>query len=173
MDRMWSPWRSDYVSDATDRTPTEGDSLFTTLLAEEEDEENFILWRGEHVFVIMNRYPYNNGHLLIVPYREVEGYTALSPPEQQAIATVIDHCIEWLRAALSPDGFNVGINLGSAAGAGIPEHLHVHVVPRWNGDTNFMSSTGETRVLPEDLPTTYQKLHRVIEKSSSPPDDSS
>ena len=171
MDRMWSPWRSEYVSEAAQREPEDGTSLFTQLLNEDADTENLILWRGDHVFVIMNRYPYNNGHLLIVPYREVEDYTALDTAEQQAIALTVDRCIQWITAALSPEGVNVGMNLGAAAGAGIPEHLHVHVVPRWAGDTNFMSSTGETRVLPEDLSTTYKKLRTVIDKSASNPDN--
>ena len=167
MDRMWSPWRSEYVSEAKNRVPKDGASLFTRLLNEDADSKNLILWRGEEVFIIMNRYPYNNGHLLIVPYREVEEFTELKPAEQAAIASAIDRCIRWLQSALGPDGFNVGMNLGSAAGAGIPEHLHVHVVPRWNGDTNFMSSTAETRVLPEDLATTYNKLRAVIEEQST------
>jgi len=162
MDRMWSPWRSAYVSDATDREPAEDESIFTALLHEEQDEENLILWRGELVFVIMNRHPYNNGHLLIVPYREVTQYVALRPDEQQAVAAALDRCMGWIREALSPDGFNVGMNLGRAAGAGIPEHLHAHVVPRWDGDTNFMPATAETKVLPEDLPTTYGKLRAVM-----------
>ena len=168
MDRMWSPWRSEYVSEAAHRSPSDGTSIFTALLEEEKDAENLILWRGEHVFVIMNLYPYNNGHLLIVPYREVAEYTALSAEEQHAIAAAIDRCIEWLEAALEPQGVNVGMNLGSAAGAGIPEHLHVHVVPRWSGDTNFMSTTAETRVLPEDLSTTYERLRAEVERSAAP-----
>jgi ATP adenylyltransferase len=163
MDRMWSPWRSEYVSEAAGRTPSDGASIFTTLLDENEDAENLILWRGEEVFVIMNLYPYNNGHLLIVPYREVEAYTALTGAEQAAIAATIDRCIKWLQTALDPEGVNVGMNLGRAAGAGIPEHLHVHVVPRWDGDTNFMSTTAETRVLPEDLSTTYERLRAAVE----------
>lgn len=172
MDRMWSPWRSEYVSEAAQRERQDGTSLFTQLLNEDADADNLILWRGEHVFVIMNRYPYNNGHLLIVPYHEVDTYTALTTDEQQAIATAIDQCIQWIEAAMSPEGINVGMNLGAAAGAGIPEHLHVHVVPRWAGDTNFMTSTGETRVLPEDLSTTYEKLRAVIDDSSSETDSS-
>lgn len=166
---MWSPWRSEYVAEAAERSPTSHESVFTTLLNEENDDENLILWRGQHVFVIMNLYPYNNGHLLIVPYREVSAYRGLNEAEQAAIATTIDRCIHWLRSAFSPEGFNVGMNLGSAAGAGIPEHLHVHVVPRWGGDTNFMSTTAETRVLPEDLSTTYNTLRAVIENTSSTP----
>ena len=165
---MWSPWRSEYVSEAAKRTPTSGDSIFTTLLEEENDRENLILWRGDLVFVIMNLYPYNNGHLLIVPYSEVTSYRELDTAEQEAIAATIDRCMEWLDAAFSPEGFNVGMNLGPAAGAGIPEHLHVHVVPRWKGDTNFMSTTAETRVLPEDLSTTYEKLRVVIDAEENP-----
>jgi len=155
---MWSPWRSTYVSDAKDRDLEDDVSLFTSLLNEERDDETLILWRGDLVFVIMNRHPYNNGHLLIIPYREVTAYDALEPDEQQSLAAAIDRCMGWLRAALSPDGFNVGMNLGRAAGAGIPDHLHAHVVPRWDGDTNFMPTTADTKVLPEDLQTTYEKL---------------
>ncbi len=162
MDRMWSPWRSAYVSEANDRELADDESLFTALLHEEQDEETLILWRGEQVFVIMNRHPYNNGHLLIVPYREVTQYDALDSPEQTAIAAAIDRCMGWIREALSPDGFNVGMNLGRTAGAGIPEHLHVHVLPRWDGDTNFMPTTAETKVLPEDLQTTYDKLRTAM-----------
>lgn len=166
---MWSPWRSEYVAEAADRTPPPSDtaSIFTQLLEEDNDPENLILWRGEQVFVIMNLYPYNNGHLLIVPYREVDTYRVLTAAEQTAIATTIGRCIGWLEATLSPEGVNVGMNLGAAAGAGIPEHMHVHVVPRWTGDTNFMSTTAETRVLPEDLSTTYDKLRAVIDDDAS------
>ncbi|MFP4228316.1 MAG: HIT family protein [Salinivenus sp.] len=163
MDRMWSPWRSEYVSDAAGREPPDGASLFTQLLKEDNDRENLILWRGEHVFVVMNRYPYNNGHLLILPIREVARYEELTSEEQHALAATVDRCLRWLRQTLSPEGFNVGMNLGAASGAGIPEHLHMHVVPRWEGDTNFMSTTAETRVLPEDLSTTYEKLRQAVE----------
>ena len=159
---MWSPWRSAYVSEANQREPTEDKSVFTALLQEERDEETLILWRGEKVFVIMNRHPYNTGHLLIVPYREVMQYDDLTAPEQQALTAALDRCMGWIREALSPDGFNVGMNLGRAAGAGIPEHLHTHVVPRWEGDTNFMPTTADTKVLPEDLHTTYDKLQSAM-----------
>lgn len=163
---MWSPWRSTYVAEAANREPSEGASLFSSLLHEEQDEENLILWRGDEVFVIMNRYPYNSGHLLIVPYREVAEYDHLEASEQSAIATAIDRCMGWLREAVSPDGFNVGMNLGRAGGAGIPEHLHLHVLPRWEGDTNFMPTTADTKLLSEDLQTTYAKLRSAM----SPPE---
>lgn len=164
-DQMWSPWRSAYVEQAaTHQRPSDGEaSLFTQLAEDDQDEENLILWRGELVFVIMNRYPYNNGHLLIVPFREVEHYEALSAEEQVALAQTIDRCIRWLRQTMQPDGFNVGMNLGEASGAGIPEHLHAHVVPRWSGDTNFMATTADIRVIPEAMQTTYRKLRAAIE----------
>lgn len=165
MDRMWSPWRSSYVAEAADRDPPDGQSLFSALLQKETDRDTLILWRGEQVFVIMNRYPYNTGHLLIVPYHEVADYGKLDPSEQSAIAAAIDRCLGWLREALSPDGFNVGMNLGRAGGAGIPEHVHMHVLPRWDGDTNFMPVTGGTKVLSEDLGTTYDKLRDAMTKS--------
>lgn len=182
-DHLWSPWRSTYVSDASQRsadgseqsrTEPSGDdtartnrsgsalSLFARLEREHRDQDNLILWRGEHVFVIMNLYPYNNGHLLVVPYRTVRTYTELTREERHALADALDRCMHWLDEALSPDGMNVGINIGGAAGAGIPDHLHAHIVPRWQGDTNFMATTNDTRVLPEDLTTTYQKIRSVM-----------
>lgn len=162
MDRIWSPWRSSYVSEAANREPTDGASLFTRLLNEEKDRKTLILWRGEEVFVVMNRYPYNSGHLLIVPYHEVTQYEDLTSAERAELADAIDHCLRWIRESLSPDGFNVGMNLGRAGGAGIPEHLHMHVLPRWEGDTNFMPTTAETKVVSEDLQTTYDKLRAAM-----------
>lgn len=138
--------------------------MFTRLAAENDDERNLILWRGHHVFVIMNLYPYNNGHLMIVPFREVAEYEALTTEEQVELAQTIERCIRWLRKALSPEGFNVGINLGKAAGAGIPSHLHAHIVPRWSGDTNFMPAIGEVKVIPEAIYATYDKLRAAMKE---------
>ena len=164
MERMWSPWRSQHVERAGAARTSEGDdrSLFARLAAEGRDEENLIVWRGERVFVLMNRYPYNNGHLMIVPYREVAEYEALTAEEQVEIARTTERCIRWLRRALDPHGFNVGLNLGAAAGAGLPDHLHVHVVPRWRGDTNFMPTVGEVKVIPEAMEATYRKLRAAV-----------
>jgi ATP adenylyltransferase len=164
MERMWSPWRSQHI-DRMSTAPIRDDdeqSLFARLAAEDRDEENLILWRGEHVFVLMNLYPYNNGHLLIIPFREVADYEDLTTDEQLAIAQTTERCIRWLRAALHPEGFNVGMNLGRAAGAGLPRHLHVHVVPRWSADTNFMATVGDTKVIPEALRQTYAKLRAAV-----------
>ncbi len=171
MHRMWSPWRSEYIGRADDSADDsaddamEGDgrSIFLQQADEHDDERALILWRGAHVFVIMNRYPYNNGHLLIVPFRQVQRYEALTADEQAAIAQTIERCIRWLNHALDREVFNVGINVGAAAGAGVPEHLHVHVLPRWSGDTNFMPTTAEVKVMPEAMKTTYRKLRRAAD----------
>lgn len=165
---MWSPWRSPHLEGRrVEHLDGEDRSLFARLAEEDRDEENLIVWRGAHVFVLMNLYPYNNGHLMIVPYREVADYEALTPDEQTEIARTIARCIAWLRAALDPDGFNVGMNLGAAAGAGLPRHLHVHVVPRWQADTNFMPAIGEVKVIPEALHATYRKLRAAVEAEAA------
>ena len=163
MDRLWSPWRAHHVESNAAARASEDTTLFARLAAEDRDDENLILWRGRHVFVLLNLYPYNNGHLLIAPYRPVADYDALTPEEQADLFTTLHRALGWLRAALNPDGFNVGMNLGAAAGAGVPDHLHLHVVPRWTADTNFMPVVGETKVLPESLEDTYRRLRAVID----------
>lgn len=167
MERMWSPWRSRHIERMTGERPAsspdaDGRTLFERIAADGDDERHYILWRGERVFVLLNLYPYNNGHLLIVPYRPVRSYEELDEAEQIEIARTVDRCIRWLRTALSPEGFNVGMNLGAAAGAGVPDHLHVHVVPRWSGDTNFMPTTGDLKVIPEAMEDTYRKLRAAV-----------
>ena len=164
MDRMWSPWRSQHLADfEKEHRPGGEGTVFSRIAAEpERDAEHFVLWRGDSLFVVMNLYPYNNGHLLLVPYRPVTDYEALTTAEQTELAALIGRAMGWLRRALDPDGFNVGMNQGSAGGAGIPDHLHLHVVPRWRGDTNFMPVTGEVNLLPEALHETYGKLRDAI-----------
>ena len=137
---MWSPGRSELFDEhaTNDITEDADTSLFAQLAAANDDEKHLILWRGDTVFVIMNLFPYNNGHLMIVPYREVAEYEKLTAPEQVEMSQTISRCIKWLKKALKTEGFNVGMNLGKAAGAGIPRHIHMHVVSRWRGDTNFM-----------------------------------
>ncbi|MEM8487395.1 MAG: HIT domain-containing protein [Bacteroidota bacterium] len=160
MDHLWSPWRSVHINKHAGHEADNPDpvSVFTRLHEQKHDEENLILWRGDSVFVIMNLYPYNNGHLMVVPYREVADYAALSVAEITELGLVLKRCIQVLKQALSPDGFNVGMNLGKAAGAGIPRHLHMHIVPRWDGDTNFMPTLAETKVIPEALRDSYKKI---------------
>ncbi len=167
MQQMWSPWRSQHIASfkAGNKKEKQDRSLFSRLAAEDRDEENLIVWRGNLTYVIMNLYPYNNGHLMIIPYREVSEYEELTVDEQIEIARTVERCIRWLKAALGPEGFNVGMNIGKAAGAGIPSHLHVHVVPRWSGDTNFMPTIGEVKVISEAIQETYRKLRRAVIES--------
>lgn len=166
MKKMWSPWRSKHIESLPLRPSTEGDgrSLFVRLAESGDDAENLIVWRGELVYVVVNRFPYNNGHLLIAPYRQVRDYDDLTRDEQVEMALTIDRCIRWLRTALNPDGFNVGMNLGEAAGAGVPDHLHAHVVPRWSGDTNFMPTVSDVKVIPEAMEDTYAKLRAAAKR---------
>ncbi|MBE2186149.1 MAG: HIT domain-containing protein [Rhodothermales bacterium] len=163
MDRLWSPWRSRHVAtfDGDDRP--DGRSLFARLADDPaRDVERFVLYRSAFVYVVLNAFPYTNGHLLVVPYREVADYDALTPEETDDLARTTQQAIGWLRQALRPDGFNVGMNLGAAAGAGLPDHLHQHVVPRWTGDTNFMPAVGEAKVIPEALETTFARLKAAM-----------
>lgn len=184
MNRLWSPWRSQHVtafnaahqpasgqhisdphaSDPHAVEDTDSRSVFSRMAGEDRDADNLIVWRGAQVFVVMNLYPYNNGHLLIVPYRQVATYAALTPAERHAIADATDLCMRWLTDALHPEGFNVGMNEGAAGGAGIPDHLHVHVLPRWAGDTNFMPTLADVKVIPEAMQVTYQKLLDAVAK---------
>lgn len=156
LDRLWAGWRGEYVS--TGVPPGEG-SIFTRILASGmSDEETHIVWRGPLTFAILNRYPYGSGHLLVMPYREVGSVEDLSADEHAELWSSVRDAVAAVKAAYAPDGVNIGANLGSAAGAGVPDHLHVHVLPRWHADSNFMTAVAETRVLPEPLPVTWRKL---------------
>jgi ATP adenylyltransferase len=156
--RLWSPWRMAYINDQGGRP--EG-CVFCTLPAEgeENDERNLILGRGRHTFALLNAYPYNPGHLMIAPYRHVGDYLDLNRDELTEATELTRTAISALNGASGPQGFNVGMNLGTVAGAGIADHVHLHVVPRWGGDTNFMPVIGQTKVLPELLAETWAKLH--------------
>ncbi|MBM3188116.1 MAG: HIT domain-containing protein [Chloroflexi bacterium] len=153
MKRIWSPWRMQYI---LEEKPS--GCVFCVKPAEQDDPENLILLRGQHCYVMMNRYPYNNGHLMVIPYEHVDLPTKLCPAAQLELMTQTGLCIEVLQDAMHPDGFNVGMNLGASAGAGIKDHVHIHVVPRWTGDTNFMPVLGDTRVIVEGLQESYAKL---------------
>jgi ATP adenylyltransferase len=159
LERLWAGWRGEYVAGGV--PPGEG-SVFSRILASGlPDEETHIVWRGERVFAILNRYPYGTGHLLLMPYREVAELEDLEEAEFTELWSAVRAAVVAIRAAYSPDGVNVGANLGEAAGAGVPDHVHVHVLPRWQADSNFMTSVAETRVLPEALPATWQKLRSI------------
>ncbi len=158
MNYLWTPWRYRYVSAARNITGC----VFCELPAANRDEESLIALRGEKNFVILNRYPYTTGHVMIVPYAHTSDFPGLDA----ATTTEMMSLAQRVQAALShvyrPDGFNLGMNLGRSAGAGIADHLHLHLLPRWQGDTNFMTSVSETRMEPEDLQTTFEKLRVAL-----------
>jgi ATP adenylyltransferase len=158
MERLWSPWRSEFIASVPDGND-EGESPFTRAYNEpERDAENYLLHRGRRAFIILNRYPYNAGHLLIVPIRQVADFLELEEDERHEMIDLVRIGVETLKLALRPHAFNVGMNLGRSAGAGIDNHVHMHVVPRWNGDTNFMPVFDETRHISEYMHETYEKL---------------
>jgi ATP adenylyltransferase len=159
MDRLWAPWRLSYVTAAS--IPTT-ECVFCD--AQSGHQADLVLFRGQHCYVILNLYPYNNGHLMVVPNRHLCTLEALRPDEQAEMMRLVRLSEMALNEAYHPHGINVGINLGKAAGAGIENHLHVHFVPRWSGDTNFMTAVGETRVLPEDLAATVSRLRPIFER---------
>ena len=154
MDILRAPWRMEYI----DSSNIKNSCIFCDYPADDKDEENLILARGKSSYVIMNRYPYSVGHLLIATYRHTASLLSLSDEEKLEIFTLSQKSVSILQKILNADGFNIGMNLGRVAGAGIDKHLHLHVVPRWNGDINFMSVTAETKVLPEALGVTYRKI---------------
>ena len=155
-ERLWAPWRMQYIEKPEAANAT-GD-IFVDLPAQNQDRENLILHRGETAFVMLNAFPYTNGHLLIAPYRQTPEIGGLDDQELLEIQKLLARGIEWIRHTYNPDGFNIGVNMGKAAGAGIPIHIHWHIVPRWNGDTNFMTSVAEVRVLPQSLTESYDRL---------------
>ena len=157
LDRLWAGWRSDYVSDPDTGRDDKG-CVMCNLVAATDDRAALVLERTPTTIAVMNLYPYGSGHLMVAPTRHVASYEDLSDDENIDIARAQLRALKAIRAAYGPDGVNVGANLGRAAGAGVPGHLHVHLLPRWNGDTNFMTTVAEVRVLPESLQSGYDKL---------------
>lgn len=157
MDNLFAPWRMQYISAPKE----EKGCIFCGLPLENRDEENLILFRGDFCFVILNAFPYNPGHLMVAPYRHTAEYEALDNEELMEMQLLAGRCIRALKQSMCPQGFNMGINLGKVAGAGFDGHLHLHIVPRWNGDTNFMPVFSEVRVVAECLGATYKKLKEV------------
>ena len=166
MDRLWSPWRLEYVT----RGDTQTGCIFcpADASAEAAQRESLIVFRGTTCHIILNLYPYNNGHVMVVPYRHTASFATLSREELHEMADLVQRSETALHAAYHPHGLNVGVNLGTPAGAGVLEHVHMHMVPRWNGDTNFMTVIGETRVLPEELQSSARKLRPIFEKLNVP-----
>ena len=156
MKRLWSPWRMKYVgSDHSCK-----DCVFCQAVCVKNDQESLILFRGESSFVVLNAYPYNTGHALVMPYKHVPTYESLNADTRSEIMELINRTTAALRKVYHPDGFNIGVNLGSAGGAGVTDHVHFHILPRWVGDTNFMTTVGETRVIPEELSKTLEGLKK-------------
>ena len=154
---MWSPWRYRYVS-----THQPGECIFCAKIAENADEKNYIVFRGEKNFVLLNLFPYTTGHLMIAPYAHVPSLEESDPIALEEMMRLTQRAEVALRKVYNPTGFNMGLNIGQSAGAGIAGHIHMHVLPRWPGDASFITTIGETRVLPEDLGTTYQRVREVF-----------
>lgn len=159
MDRLWTPWRMQYVTGSTTGdTPGNRADIFLNALETADDPDSLVVHRDEHSFVIMNLFPYNSGHTMVVPNRRVSALNELTPDERSEMFELVSKSTEVATSVLRCDGFNIGLNIGSVAGAGIAEHLHIHVVPRWTGDANFMPITADTMVLPELLPATTARI---------------
>ena len=163
MDRLWTPWRYKYIAAARD---TEG-CIFCEKPLQNRDAENYIVCRGQHNYVILNAFPYTSGHVMVAPYEHVA--TLENALEETALEMIMltRMAVSCLRTAYRPDGLNLGMNLGEAAGAGVVGHIHMHVLPRWIGDANFMTTVGETRVIPEDLNETYRKVKEAFEAAGA------
>jgi ATP adenylyltransferase len=154
MKRLWSPWRIKYIQ----REVKDDGCIFCNAQQQQDGVENLIVARGERTFVILNRYPYTSGHVMVVPFAHQPSFEDLDKDTRCELMEMITHATRMVRAVYKPEGFNVGANLGAVAGAGVSGHVHFHVVPRWGGDANFMSTIGEVRVLPEELDETYRRL---------------
>lgn len=159
LERLWTPWRLAYVTGEA----KSADCVFCTALSS-EDADPLVVFRGATCFIILNLFPYNNGHLMVVPNRHIASLVDATPEELAELMELTRRTEVALREAYAPHGLNLGINLGKAAGAGVLDHLHLHVVPRWNGDTNFMTILGTTRVLPEELPDAAGRLRPIFER---------
>jgi ATP adenylyltransferase len=161
MNKLWSPWRSQYI-DSFKNKNDDDECVFCGMVDKEpEDLSNLIVDKGPLTFTVLNLYPYNNGHLMIVPYRHTSDFITLTDEENTEVINKMRIAYNALKETLHPEGFNMGLNIGRAAGAGIHEHIHFHIVPRWNGDTNFMPVLGEVKVISQDLIETKKKLLEV------------
>lgn len=168
LDRLWNGWRAEYITGVLGQSSDPSVSVFTSILNSGlPDEETYIVHRSSSVFVILNAFPYASGHLLVLPYREIADLEELTPEESVDLWDTVRDATMALKKSHQPHALNVGINLGTAAGGSISQHLHVHIVPRWNGDSNFMTSVAETRTLPESLTLTASKVRAAWPKGKS------
>jgi ATP adenylyltransferase len=151
--RLWAPWRMEYIE-----APKADECIFCAAAESDDDAERYVLARGEHCFVLLNAYPYTNGHLMVAPYDHVPSLEELAEETLFELIALTRRSLTVIREAYGPEGFNIGVNQGKVAGAGVEQHVHLHVVPRWGGDTNFMPVIGDVRVLPQSLEDSYNKL---------------
>ncbi|MDR5683938.1 MAG: HIT domain-containing protein [Armatimonadota bacterium] len=164
MRQLWAPWRLAYI-----KSPPAAECIFCAARDSDADAESLVVWRGERVFVMLNRYPYSSGHLMAVPHRHTANLNALTDPETLGLWDAVCRSVAALRAGLGAEAFNIGLNLGRAAGAGIEDHLHVHVVPRWAGDTNFMPVLADVKVIPQHIEDTYRVLRDAFASLEASP----
>ena len=163
MDIIWAPWRLEYVK-APHNKDAEGKCIFCEFPSRDDDSRYYVFLRRRHCFGMLNRYPYNNGHLLIAPYKHVSELRDLPDDTASDIMAAVRDCVEAHRKIIQPHGFNIGLNIGEAAGAGIADHIHWHIVPRWEGDTNFMPVIANTKIIPQSLKEMYQLLSKYLGK---------
>lgn len=162
MDKLWSPWREEYILSLKDIS--KGECIFCYLGRQNPSSENLVLYKGENIYVVMNRFPYNNGHLLIIPYRHLGDITNLNLEEKTEMMDLLVQSARMIKKSFSPHGFNIGMNLGNISGAGIADHVHFHIVPRWGGDTNFMPVLGKTKVISQSLIKGWKLLKKEFDK---------
>jgi len=162
MKRLWAPWRIEYILDENKHKSCLFCDISQNNCNTTDDKKNLILYRGKHCFVLMNKYPYNNGHLMVVPYFHTPNFEGLSDAVLFELIRTVKQSVNILKKAINPDGFNLGLNFGKVAGAGMEAHMHLHIVPRWTGDTDSMPIIAETRVMPEHLRKTYNKLNKFF-----------
>ncbi|MCK5581997.1 MAG: HIT domain-containing protein [Candidatus Omnitrophica bacterium] len=161
MDKLWAPWRETYLTQIIKKTKK---CVFCKILKEKKDKENFIFVRTQHCFAVLNLYPYNNGHSLVLPIRHVDDLSKLKAEEQADFFNLLNHVKSLLSEVLHPEGYNIGMNIGKAAGAGFPGHLHIHIVPRWKGDVNFMPVVSNTKVISQSLSALHTQLSAAHKK---------
>jgi ATP adenylyltransferase len=166
MRQLWAPWRMAYIKDDKDKSEPQAECIFCAKAAENRDDENLIVVRGALCFAMLNLFPYNNGHLLIAPYQHLPSISDLEPDALTEIMVTAQRCLGALKLAMGPQGYNMGINQGAAAGAGIADHVHFHLVPRWIGDTNFMPVLADVKVMPEYLQTTLRQIRENLGQNS-------
>ncbi len=164
MKRLWTPWRMAYIKAPKDKHPAGCIFCAKIKASRENDRDNLVLFRGRHSFIALNLYPYTNGHIMVVPYQHTSDFESLDGATLKEMMLLVADSIRALRLVANPQGFNVGMNLGRVAGAGVEEHIHIHVVPRWNGDTDFMAVTADVRKIPEMLPETFDSLAEALKQ---------